>query len=410
MLELLFVGDANHNCSKNREALIFVLQNMRIAINTRFLLPHRMEGIGRFSWEVVRRLVQEHPEHDFFFLFDRKFDPKFVCASNIHPLVLWPPARHPLLWYAWFEWAVPAALSKIRADVFFSPDGYCSLRAKTPTVMVMHDLAHIHFPDAVPTLVRKYYEYYVPRYLKRAERVIAVSEFTAKDIQAQYQIAPSKIRVACNGADSSFRPLSEEEKAVIRERYSNGMPYFLYVAAMHPRKNAEGLIAAFDRFKAASGSCVKLLLAGRLAWQTGTLRQVLDAARYREDIHLLGYVAHEDLPALTGAAFALTYVSLFEGFGIPLLEAMHCDTPILCSDTSSIPEVAGKAGLCINPNQTNSIADGMLKLWKDKTLRSNLVAQGRLQRQKYSWEYAENQVWKSIENILENYKRQSSEL
>ncbi len=379
---------------------------MRIAINTRFLLPHRMEGIGRFSWEVVRRLVQEHPEHDFYFLFDRPFDQGFIPGSNVHPLVLQPPARHPLLWYLWFEWAVPAALQRIGADVFFSPDGYCSLRAKTPSIMVMHDLAHLHFPDAIPLLVRKYYNYYIPRYLRRAEQIVAVSEFTAQDIHTQYNILSDKIRVACNGADTSFRPLSEAEKAAVRNQYADGMPYFLYVAAMHPRKNAERLISAFDRFKTLSGSPAKLLLAGRLAWQTGELRKVLEASRHRNDIRLLGYVPHEDLPALTGAAFALTYASLFEGFGIPLLEAMQCDTPILCSDTSSIPEVAGNAGLLIQPQYVDSIANGMLQLWQDEHLRHRLVAEGRRQRLKFSWEIAQKVVWKSIEDVL-NTKIQS---
>jgi glycosyltransferase involved in cell wall biosynthesis len=380
---------------------------MRIAVNTRFLLPHRMEGIGRFTWEVLHRMVEQHQAHEFFFLFDRPYDARYIPASNVHPMVLWPPARHPLLWYMWFEWAVPAALKRVNADVFFSPDGYCSLRADVPTVMVMHDLAHIHFPDAIPTMVRNYYDYYVPKYLHRAEELVAVSAFTANDIHAQYQIPRSKIQVACNGADSSFHPLTAEEKTAIRARYADGRPYFLYVAAMHPRKNAERLITAFDSFKASSGAPVKLLLAGRLAWQTGSFRKVLESARYRDDIHLLGYVSHEELPALTGAAFALTYVSLFEGFGIPLLEAMHCDIPILCADTSSIPEVAGKAGLWVNPHQVDSIANGMAQIWNDPDLRNGLVAEGRIQRLKFSWERAAHQVWESIEKSIQHKKHQS---
>ncbi len=369
---------------------------MRIAVNTRFLLPGRLEGIGRFTWEVARRLVARHPEHEFFFLFDRPFHPAFVPAPNVKPLVAFPPARHPVLWYAWFEWAVPPLLCRCRADVFLSPDGYCSLRSPVPTVMVTHDLAHVHFPEAVPALVRRYYDRFVPRYLGRAEQVVAVSTFTAGDIERHYRISARKIRVACNGCDPAFQPLADGEKEVVRARYAGGRPYFFYVGAMHPRKNIARLIAAFDRFKTETGGELKLLLAGRLAWQTGALRAAWEAAAHREDIVFLGYVPDEALAKLTGAAFALTYVSLFEGFGVPLIEAMYCDVPLLCSDAASMPEVAGNAALLVHPQDVGSIAAGMRRLWQEEALRENLVMQGRTQRLKFTWEQATDVVEAAI--------------
>ncbi len=369
---------------------------MRIAVNTRFLLPGRMEGIGRFTWEVARRIAAQHPEHEFYFLFDRPFYPDFIPAPNVHPVVVYPPARHPLLWYLWFEWAVPAALRRSRADVFLSPDGYCSLSSPVATVMVTHDLAHVHFPDAVPPMVRKYYDHFVPQYLRRAEKVVAVSAFTARDIQAQYRIPRDKIHIACNGCDPAFQPLPESEKQIVRAQYSGNAPYFFYIAAIHPRKNAERLIAAFDDFKTRTGAPCKLLLAGRLAWQTGTLHDALAGATHRKDIQLLGYVPDEALPRLTGAALALTYVSLFEGFGVPLLEAMHCDVPLLCSDAASMPEVAGEAALYVDPHTTASISSGMERLWKEEALRAALVEKGRMQRQRFSWDQAAQVVMDAV--------------
>ena len=119
---------------------------MKIAINTRFLLPDRLEGFGWYTHEIARRLVARHPEDEFLFLFDRPFDPDFVYAANVRPQALFPPARHPLLWWWWFEQSVPQALHGWGADVFFSPDSYLSLRAKTPTVMTVHDLVPLHQP------------------------------------------------------------------------------------------------------------------------------------------------------------------------------------------------------------------------------------------------------------------------
>ncbi len=377
-------------------ALRLKLSGMRIAVNTRFLLPGRMEGIGRFTDEVARRLVQRHPEHEFLFFFDRPFDPAIIPASNVKPVALFPPARHPLLWFAWFEWAVPQALRRHRADVFFSPDGFCSLRSSVPTVMVTHDLAHVHFPEAVPPLVRAYYRYFVPRYLRHAARIVTVSEFTTGDIQRQFGILPEKIATACNGCDPAFSPLQEEEKRRVRDRYSGGRPYFFYIGAMHPRKNVDRLIGAFDLFKSQTGAPARLLLAGRLAWQTGPVRSAWEAACHRDDIIFAGYVPDEELPRLMGAALALTWVSLFEGFGVPLLEAMHTGTPVLCSDVSSLPEVAGEAALLVDPYSLESIAGGMARLWSDAELRRSLVEKGRAQRLKYSWDRATEVVYDSI--------------
>ena len=135
---------------------------MHIAVNTRLLLPGKLEGIGHYTNETMSRIVRQHPEHQFTFLFDRPFDPRFVYADNVTPKVVFPPARHPFLWWLWFEMAIPRALRQCKADVFLSPDNYCSLRTDVPTVMVLHDIIFEHFPQHIPPLVSRYYRHYVP--------------------------------------------------------------------------------------------------------------------------------------------------------------------------------------------------------------------------------------------------------
>ncbi len=371
---------------------------MRIAVNTRFLLKNRLEGIGLFTHEVVRRLVAQHPEHEFFFFFDRPFDPSFIFGKNVSPVVLFPPARHPLLFVWWFEWSVRRALKRYKIDVFLSPDNFLALGADVKTVLVTHDLAHVHYPQQVSFFQRLYYQFFTKKFNQRADRIVAVSEFTKTDLVKQYGIAPAKISVSGNGCRDIFRPLQPVEKQSVREVFAEGESYFYYIGAVHPRKNVHRLIAAFDQFKKATGSPHKLLIAGRFAWQAGDVKSAFEAAKHQADIQFLGYVSDEDSVKLMGATTALVYVSLFEGFGVPVLEAMHAEVPIVTSTVSSLPEVAGDAALLVDPNSVEEIAEAMHRISEDDHLCNRLVSNGRLQRAKFNWELATDVVYKALLN------------
>ncbi|MFN7118834.1 MAG: glycosyltransferase family 4 protein [Saprospiraceae bacterium] len=369
---------------------------MRIALNTRFLLKNQLEGVGWFTYEIAKRLVERHPECEFIFFFDRDYEKEYVFGKTVTPVVLFPPARMPILWKWWFEISIPWALKKYHADVFLSFDGYCSLRAKTPTVIVTHDVAYLHMPNQIPRKILQYYQQYTPRFLQRAERIITVSEYSKKDILQHFEIPTNKIAVTCNGCKAEFKPLKAIDKQAVKAKYATGEDYFLYVGSVHPRKNVHRLIQAFDQFKKNTQSPIKLLIGGRFAWQTGEVKDAYDNALFKNDITLLGYVSDEELPRLTGAALALVYVSLFEGFGVPLLEAMHCNVPVITSNVSSLPEVAGEAALLVNPYEVPEIANAMQQLYENPDLRQDLVEKGKMQREKFTWEKATDIVWQNI--------------
>ncbi|MEQ1744736.1 MAG: glycosyltransferase family 1 protein [Saprospiraceae bacterium] len=370
---------------------------MRIAVNTRFLLPGKLEGLGWYTHELMRRMVRQHPSDEFIFLFDRPFDSAFVYADNVRPQVLFPPARHPVLWYSWFEWAVPRALDRCRADVFFSPDSFLSLRARTPTVLTVHDLIPLQHPEQVPWWSRDYYCHFFPRYIRRADQVVTVSAFTKKTILETVPGVPQeKITVIHNGSREGFRPLSVHEKQEVRAVFSAGQTYFFYTGAIHPRKNIPRLIQAFETFKNATGAPVKLLLAGRFAWKTGEVKSAVEQCRHRADIVFLGYVSEAQLPRLQAAALAAVNVSLSEGFGLPVLEALHCDVPVLCSNTTALPEVAGDAALLVNPESVADIATGLQRLHADARLREDLIEKGRQQRMGFDWDRAAAEMWELL--------------
>lgn len=341
-------------------------------------------------------MTAQHPEDEFIFFFDRPFDEQFVYGKNVTPLVLKPRARFAPQFYFWFEWAVPKALESLGADVFFSPDAMCSLSAKTPTVMTCHDLVPLHFPEQIPLIHRHYLLHFLPKHLRRADRILTVSDYVRRDISQTCGIFLKKITTVHNGCREGFSPLGELEKQEVRQKFAEGKPYFFYAGAIHPRKNIPRLIRAFDLFKRKTSAPVKLLLAGRFAWETGEVKTAFEQANSRADIQFLGYVGDEKLPKIMASALALAYVSMSEGFGLPLLEAMHAEIPILAANATALPEVAGDAALLVDPFSEIAMAESLEKLWRDEVLRQKLIEKGRIQREKFSWDAAAEWIYQTL--------------
>lgn len=359
---------------------------MKIAINTRFLLSGKLEGIGWYTYEVSKRLVERHPEHEFLFLFDRAYSPEFVFGSNVQPLSVFPQARHPWLFYWWFEWSLPRVFRRHSPDVFFSPDGFLSLSAKVPTLLTIHDLAYLHFPQHIKGSHLRHYAKYMPLFARRAEHISTVSEYSKSDIVKQFDISPDKVSVAHPAGSPLFAPLAAEEQERVRGQYSQGKPYFVYVGAIHPRKNTARLLEAFDRFKASSGAPHQLLLVGRLAWKTGEIEQTLTGMRYRSEVHLLGHLPAADMVRIMASAFALVYPSMFEGFGIPIVDAQQAGVPVITSSCSSMPEAGGNAALYVEPHSVESIRQQMQALYGSEALRQHCIQAGMEHARRFSWE------------------------
>ena len=371
---------------------------MKVAVNTRLLLKNRLEGIGRFTFEICKRFCAQHPEDEFFFLFDRPYDHSFVFGPNVRPVVLHPQARSPILWRLWFDFAIPRFLRKNNIDVFFSPDSYLSLKTKTPTLLVSHDIAYKHYPGHIPKKALRYYQKYFPKYHKRADHIIAVSEFTKKDLIQTYGLESEKITVAHNACSDRFMPISFKEAQIIRDKLTGGRPYFIYVGAIHPRKNITRLIKAFDLFKKESGLNHSLLLVGRMAWNTYDIENTFNNAEFKSFIHFLPHVS-EELERIVAASVAMLYVSLHEGFGLPILEAMHAEVPVITSNCTSMPEVVGEAGVLVDPKSELEIKNAMIKIATDSDLRDSLNSKARIQRIKFSWDRSSEIIYKELRKL-----------
>jgi glycosyltransferase involved in cell wall biosynthesis len=369
---------------------------LKIAVNTRLLIRNKLEGIGWFSYETLRRITQSHPEVDFYFFFDRKPDPTFLFGKNVTPVVVSPLARHPFLFVIWFEWSIMRILKRIKPDLFLSPDGYLSLSTNVPSLAVMHDLNFEHFPEDLPWLVRLYYRFFFPRFAQKAKRIATVSNFSKEDIITQYKVKPDKIDVVYNGANEMFMPLGKEIIAQTRQKFTGGHPYFLFVGSLHPRKNLARLFQAFDLFRSNNNSEIKLLVAGEKKWWTTTIRKAYEEMIHKDEIIFCGRLNSSDLHHVTASALAITYVSYFEGFGIPIIEAYRCGVPVITSNITSMPEVAGDAALLCDPYDIASIAAAMERMSSDCDLRTELIKKGLERAKVFTWDGAAERLWESI--------------
>ncbi len=375
---------------------------MKIVINTRLLIKDKLDGIGWFTYETLKRLTELHPEYSFIFLFDRPFSETFVFSKNVSPIVLKPRARHPILWYIWFEYSVKRFLKKTKPDLFISPDGYLCLGTKVKSVAVIHDINFFRRPKDLPVLTRIYYNYFFPRFAKKSYRIVTVSEFSKSDIIDAYGIDPGRIDVVYNGSNSIYKPLEEPVQLKTRKLFSQGKSYFLFIGSMHPRKNIPGLIRAFELFKLETNTDFKLLVVGSKFFLTKEIDDLYSKSKFKEDIVFTGRLDPETLHHVLGSAFALTFVPFYEGFGIPVLEAFHCDVPVICSNITSLPEVAGDAALLVSPENIDEICRAMVVLSGNSGIRASLIEKARIRRERFGWDKTSKLFSDSIEKCLIN--------
>lgn len=374
---------------------------MKIAVNTRLLLKDKLEGIGWFTYESMKRIVLNHPEHTFYFIFDRKHDPQFIFAENVIPVEIFPPARHPYLWYVYFEFSIPRILRKLKPDLFLSTDGWLSLRTHVPQVDVIHDLNFEHRKDFLKSKYQNYYTRFFPKFARKAVRIATVSEFSKQDLQRFYSIPEEQIDVVYNGSNAVYQPLTEDHQQHVRQKYANGLPYFLFVSAIHKRKNLANILRAFEQYKAQTGADTQFVVVGARAGKQDELDEVLRSMTFAQDVRFLGRLSAEELSQVMASALALVYATLFEGFGIPIVEAFNAETAVITSNVTSMPEVAGDAALLVDPNSVEQISDAMTQLATNENMRQELIQKGREQRKLFSWDQTAQRLWDCVMKSIE---------
>ncbi len=350
---------------------------------------HQSAGIGRYTREIVRALASYstgpfRPDYHLFVANGRQLKP-VIPGPNF----TWhyTPLTKRWLERLWYRLRLPLRIERWTGplDLLHQPDFVLPpVKAGTRTLLTVHDLSFIREPNSVMPGMMAHLTRWVHRSVARADHVIAVSKSTRQDLMELYQTPPEKITVLYHGVRPQFRPIEDPaELAAVREKYGLGdRPFVLSVGTIQPRKNYQRLVRAFAQIKLD----FSLVLAGSRGWDYQAVVDEVRKQGLENRIHFPNFVADPDLPALYSAASLFVYPSLYEGFGLPVLEAMACGTPVVASDRSSLPEVVEEAGLLVDALDVDGMAAAMSKLLTDQSLHQQLSQAGRLQAAKFTWE------------------------
>jgi glycosyltransferase involved in cell wall biosynthesis len=363
---------------------------MRIGIDASRTASAQRTGTENYSLHLIRALLSLPTSHRFRLYFNRRPPAGLIEGDAEHRVLpfprLWTHVR-----LSWEMLTQPP-------DVLFVPSHVLPLVRPARSLVTVHDLGYHYYPRAHTAFQNLYLRWSTRFNARCAFRVLADSEATCRDLIQFYRVPPGRIAVVYPGRDESLRPVQDPAVlAAVRARYGLAQHYFLYVGTLHPRKNLVRLVQAFARVAGDLDPGLQLVLGGKQGWLHQDILAEVQRLGLGTRVVLPGYVPADDLPALLSGALAFAFPSLYEGFGFPVLEAMACGTPVLCSNASSLPEVAGDAALLADPLDVEALAAGLRRLASDADLRRSLAARGSLQVQRFSWPRAAAAVLELVE-------------
>ena len=365
---------------------------------------HQSAGIGRYTREMVKAVAQAansdfEPQYRLF-VADAG---KMLANSLPGPNFAWSPTRITERWLArlWYRLRLPLPIQYWTGpiDLYHTPDFFLPpVKRRTHTLVTVHDLSFVREPDTTMLGMSRQLNTWVPRSVERADHVIAVSQATKQDLIDLYHTPPEKISVLYHGVTPNFNPIQNPEKLkLICQKYHLGdQPFILSVGTLQPRKNYRRLIQAFAQLDTPAS----LVIAGGKGWHYQEIFAEVNQHRLQERVRFPGFIDDDDLPGLYSAAALFVYPSLYEGFGLPVLEAMACGTPVIASNTSALPEVVGKAGLLVNPLAVEAMAGAMAKVLNNADLSQKLSQAGLKQASKFSWTNMAEKLIKLYKKIL----------
>jgi glycosyltransferase involved in cell wall biosynthesis len=369
---------------------------MKIVFNTTSL-QHIHQQDKYFLHELLKRLVINYAEHEFIVMTGRTDGAPYLVGKNVTTVITRQPLPHILLKKLWFDFKLPAILKKYRADVFVSADIFCSLTTALPQCLLLHDLAFFCKPKALKRSSRFFYKRYLPKFFDKAKTIAVFSPSFKMDLSLRYKIADDKIEVLYPAPKADFLPLVEAVKEEMKVKYCEGKSYFISAQRVHSQKSLMNLLKAFSIFKRRQKSNWKLVVTGSIESFSKSFTESLKSYKYRDDIVLTGIVRENDLVKLIGAAYALILSNQWNGVSVSVLDALNCHIPVIAPANPFTKEIAGDAALYANTDDHSDIAEKMMLLYKDESLRDSLVEKGETVVKQYNWDKTADALWKCIQ-------------
>lgn len=358
----------------------------RIGINAHLLSPesgYRRAGIHQYIAQVLRHLPRLDDQTQYTVYTRNRMvieeQKGFQVKSSS-----WPTEKR-LFRILWEQSAWPILAAREKLDLLHSMAFVTPLVSSIPTIVTVYDLSFVHYPEKFPAFQRLYLQTQTARSVSQAQRVITISEATRQDLNRYYDVPLEKTHVVFPGVESHFRPIPEESITAFRHKNNLRNPFVLHVGTLQPRKNIPILLEAMAALKKQD---VDLVLAGAKGWQYDEIFRLVKSLGLLNRVHFTGYVRDEDLPFWYNAAKVLVFPSLYEGFGMPIIEAMACGTPVIAARSSSIPEAGGGAARYFDPRDVESLTQQLAEIFDDESQLLEMRQSGFAQARKFSWDRA----------------------
>lgn len=367
---------------------------MKIAIDAH-MLGHRETGNETHIRELLSALADLETQDEFYILLEPGQSAPVPARENWHSLTL--PSRSP---FRRLLYDLPRLARQYRFDVlhvtynapFFSP---------CPFVVTVHDVSYVRHPEFFSLRDRLVLSALVPRSVRAAHRVFTVTEFAKRELGAVYHVPPGKIDVTPNAASENFsQEVDRARLQAVRTKYGTSPDYILAVGNLQPRKNLTRLIRAYARAVQSHNLAHKLVLVGQPQWKASEVLRAVEEQGLRNRVILTGFVPDDELRLLYNAATVFVYPSLYEGFGLPVLEAMACGTPVIASNTSALPEIAGDAARLVDPRDVDELARALVEMLSDTALRETFTQKGLAHVKTFSWQATARRVWEAYHSVL----------
>ncbi|MBN1966659.1 MAG: glycosyltransferase family 4 protein [Anaerolineae bacterium] len=379
-----------------------------VALNAHLLTAQagfRRAGIGNYMLNLIRALPEADPALSYTVLAGSQA-PRLEDARLRERHTPWSTEK-PLRRILWEQIAQPLALREVQPDLVHALAFVTPVASRVPSVVTVYDLSFIHYPDVLPAARRLYLRLLARRSCRHARRVIAISQSTARDLETTFGLPPDKIDVAPPGVGEQFRPLPSFDVEAFRSR--NGLPdrFLLFVGTLEPRKNLPVLLRAYADLPEVDRAVMHLVVAGSRGWMYDEVYRTIEAYGLSDTVHLPDFLPDEELPLWYNAAEAFVYPSVFEGFGLPVAEAMACGTPVLVSDAASLPEVAGDTGFRLPPDDVPAWTEAMARAIHDPAWREDAGQRGRAHAAQFTWANTAAQTVASYRRALHGVQDRS---